>query len=316
MDKSFKNIDKLIEFLEIDKDNQKKILKNSNFKLLLPYRLAKKIKKNDLSDPIFRQFVPIMEEENIDKNFSYDPLKEESFSKTNLLIHKYQYRALLITSNFCPLNCRFCFRKFLKKTSKNNNFESFDKEIEYIKKDSSIKEVILSGADPLSLSNLKLKEILSKLDEIEHLKIVRFHSRFLLADPSRINNDFLKTLKNFKKQKVFIFHFNHPNEIDEDIEKAIKLLKNEVSLIYSQSVLLKGINDNYKILKELFEKLIIIGITPYYLHQLDKVQGAKHFEVDEEKGKKLIKQLSESLPGYMIPKYVKDVPFEKNKITV
>src|SRR3990170_1900313 len=183
-----------------------------------------------------------------------------------------------------------------------------------INEDSSIKEVILSGGDPLSLSNLKLEKLLKDLDKIEHVKIVRFHTRYIIASPNRLDSSFLKILKTTKKNIVFVFHINHPDEIDKETIKYIKRLKKLNVLLFSQTVLLKDINDNADTLKNLFEKLTSIGITPYYLHQLDKVKGLEHFEVDEKKGKDLIKTLKENLSGYMVPRYVKEIPFEKNKV--
>ena len=309
--KTFTDINKLIKFLKIDKNNEKKILKNSSFKFLLPYGLAKKIKKNDISDPIFRQFVPLIDEEKGFENSSLDPLEEKSF-KDGKFLKKYKNRALLITTNSCNVHCRYCFRRYFEK----NDNKSFDKEIELIKNDISLNEIILSGGDPLSLSNLKLEKLLKDLDKIEHVKIVRFHTRYIIASPNRLDSSFLKILKTTKKNIVFVFHINHPDEIDKETIKYIKRLKKLNVLLFSQTVLLKDINDNADTLKNLFEKLTSIGITPYYLHQLDKVKGLEHFEVDEKKGKDLIKTLKENLSGYMVPRYVKEIPFEKNKVDI
>jgi EF-P beta-lysylation protein EpmB len=311
MKNSFTNIDKLIDFLKLDKNNQKKILKTTSFPLLLPYNLAKKIKKNDLNDPILRQFVPLKEENIKKKDFILDPLFEKKISSNNL-IKKYQNRALLITSNRCAMHCRFCFRKH-KKDLKNSNFE---KEIFLIKKDNSIEEIILSGGDPLSLDNNGLKNLLQNLNKIPHLKRIRFHTRFILGFPNRINDEFIKILKSIDKQIIFVFHINHPNEIDPDIIKAISLLKKHKFLLFNQSVLLKNINDDLNTLKSLNELLISSGIVPYYIHQLDKVKGSKHFEVSKNKGKKLIKDLQESISGYICPKYVQDIYHKKSKTLI
>ena len=267
MQKSFTDINKLINFLKLDKTNQKKILKETEFPLLLPFRLAQKIKKNDLEDPILRQFVPLIDETKED-NFLLDPLCEQKFTEGKLL-KKYNNRALLISSNRCFMNCRFCFRKNFE-YKKDENFEE---ELKKISQDQTIKEIILSGGDPLFLSNKVLEDLMNKLDQIKHLKRIRFHTRSIIAYPERIDEKILEILKKSQKQIVFVFHINHPIEIDRDVEKAISKLHKQHFLLFSQSVLLKGINDSFDTLKELFEKLIPIGIVPYYLHQLYKIKS-------------------------------------------
>ncbi|HEU64932.1 MAG: L-lysine 2,3-aminomutase [Candidatus Anoxychlamydiales bacterium] len=311
MPKSFTNINKLIKFLKIDKKNQKKILLRSDFPLLLPYSLAKKIKKNDLTDPIFRQFVPLTDEILKKPGYIKDPLSEKKFKRSKLL-KKYNSRALIITTNACLMHCRYCFRKHAEKFSNKN----FDKEIGLIKKDKTITEIILSGGDPLTLSNNQIENLLKKLDKISHIKILRFHTRYVISDPKRIDQNFIKILKNIKKQIIFVFHINHPREIDSTLIKATQKLKKQNILLFNQSVLLKGVNDDFETLKNLNLKLIEIGIIPYYLHQLDKVEGSKHFEVPIKKGKELIKMLHENLSGYLIPKYVREIPNKKCKTLI
>ncbi|NGX28492.1 MAG: L-lysine 2,3-aminomutase [Candidatus Anoxychlamydiales bacterium] len=307
---SFTDINKLIKFLKLDNKNKKKILLKSSFSLYLPIRLAKKIKKNDLTDPILRQFVPLIAEEKEKIGFSIDPLEEKSFKKGNLL-KKYKNRALLITTNACHMHCRYCFRKhnFEKMGDKN-----FIQEIKLINEDKSLDEIILSGGDPLSLSHQDLLSLLTKLDNIPHLKRIRLHTRSIIAQPEKIiSSEFLKIFKNLKKQIIFVFHINHPKEIDKDVKKAINSLKKQNFLLFNQSVLLKGINDDFKTLKTLFEILIDIGIIPYYLHQLDKIKGTSHFDVSTKKGTRLMKDLNENMSGYMIPKYVQEIPNKKCK---
>lgn len=314
MSQSFTDINKLIKFLKLDNKNKKKILLKISFPLYLPMRLAKKIKKNDLSDPILRQFVPLIDEEKKDPSFTIDPLDEKSFKKGKLL-KKYKNRALLITSNACHMHCRYCFRKnsFKKIKDKHQNFRD---EINLIKKDKNLDEIILSGGDPLTLSNYQLENLLKKLDKISHLKRIRFHTRSIIAHPEKFlikNSEFLEIFKFLKKQIIFVFHINHPKEIDNEVKKALKILKKQNFLLFNQSVLLKGVNDDFKVLKTLCETLIELGVIPYYLHQLDKIKGTTHFDVSIKKGKKLLKELNENMSGYMIPKYVKEIPNKKSK---
>lgn len=311
MKKKFTNVDDLIKFLKLDKNNQKFILKNPSFPILIPYRIAKKIKKNDVNDPLFKEFVPTVFEEIEKNNFNLDPLCENNFKRGNL-IKKYKNRALLITSNSCAMNCRFCFRKFFDKKNKLD----FKEEINLIKNDFSLEEIILSGGDPLALSNAILENLLKNLDEISHIKRIRFHTRFLLGYPERINSRFIKILKKISKNIIFVFHINHPNELDKNIFSSIKKLKKINCLLLNQSVLLKDVNDSFEILNNLNLLLLENGIIPYYLHQLDKVKGSCHFEVPMEEGKKLIKELNENQSGYLIPKYVQEIANEQHKTLI
>lgn len=312
MPKSFTDINKLIKFLKLNNENKNQILLNSSFPLFLPFRLAKKIIKNDLTDPILRQFVPLKDEEIKKKSFSIDPLEEIKF-QTEKFLKKYKNRALLLTTNTCLVHCRFCFRKYSLKKLTNKNFTN---EIKLIQKDKSIEEIILSGGDPLALSNQSLLSLLNELDNISHIKRIRFHTKVVVADPQRINFQFLNIFKNLKKQIIFVFHINHPIEIDEDIVRAIKRLKKKQFLLFNQSVLLKGVNDDFITLKTLNENLLKIGVIPYYIHQLDKVNGTCHFQVEVKTGKKLLSELNENMSGYMIPKYVKEIARQKSKTTL
>lgn len=311
--KNFTSWEKLSEFLELDESHQKKIWKSPKFPLNLPYRLANKIKKNSLSDPILKQFLPSIKEKTILPEYASDPVSDFAFLKEKKLLHKYEGRALLLVSSACAMHCRYCFRQNFDYETEEKGFE---KELSLIKEDLSIKEIILSGGDPLSLSNSRLHDLLRKLSMISHVQVIRFHTRFPLGIPERIDEEFLAILSSIPKQIFFIIHVNHPSELDTDIFAALKKIQHLGIPILNQTVLLKGINDDFETLKLLFETLTGQGILPYYLHQLDQVQGAAHFEVDEERGLELIERLKESLPGYAVPRYVKEVPGEKNKTTI
>lgn len=310
---NFTSIEDLSKYLEWSLTLLKKIDIDSNFPLNLPLRIAKKIKKNTLDDPILLQFIPLKKEKDIlQKNFKTDPLCETNF-QDNSLLQKYKSRCLLLTSDMCAMNCRFCFRRHNKKTYLK---KSFDAEISNIKNNKSLNEVILSGGDPLSLNDNTLENLLLELNKISHIKRIRFHTRFIIGIPERISSSFIKILKNLNKQIIFVLHINHPKEIDEDIINAVNKLKKINVQVFNQAVLLKNVNDNLETLKNLSELLMNNGILFYYLHQLDKVLGAKHFEVSEKKGKDLIKQLQKEISGYGVPKYVKEEPFKKSKIII
>jgi lysine 2,3-aminomutase len=306
---NFTKIEKLLDFLELDHQNRERILKLPRFPLNLPVRLADKIDKNSLTDPIFLQFVPLDLELKGDFG-KKDPTEDRLFQLTPRFLQKYSSRALIISTGACAMHCRFCFRQNYDYETSSSNFEE---EISLIQKDTSLIEIILSGGDPLSLSDDKLIRLIEKLSEIEHIQIIRFHSRFLIGIPERLNESFLTTLKNCPKKVVFIFHINHAKEIDEDVALASQKLQKTGALVLNQSTLLKGVNDNYESLKDLSLKLVISGITPYYLHALDPVEGASHFEIDDCKALDLIKELQESLPGYSVPRLVREIPHKKSK---
>ncbi len=308
---NFTNWEKLFDYLELDDHLASEIVKKPRFTLNLPLRLAKKIAKNDLNDPILRQFLPLKEELLETNGFSPDPTEEKNFRRTPRLIQKYQGRALL-TATACAMHCRYCFRQ---------NFpyefeDSFNKELEELRNDSSITEIILSGGDPLSLSNRILKELLFNLDQIPHIQRIRFHSRFPIGIPERIDQELITILKQLQKRIVFVIHANHPREFDHEVIKHLKMLSNCQIPLLHQAVLLKGINDDYTTLFELFELLINNGILPYYLHQLDKVSGTEHFETPQERGEELIAQLAKVLPGYAVPRFVKEEAGKPHKTLI
>lgn len=310
---NFTNWKELADFLHLNALQREYILKKSAFPLNLPRRIADKIKKETLDDPLLKQFLPTLKENEISSEFPPDPVKDHYFQKTPKLLKKYQGRVLLVCTSACAMHCRYCFRQnFDYETS----HKLFEEELQYISQDNTLQEVILSGGDPLSLSNSQLNDLLDRMEAIPHIKILRFHTRFPIGIPERIDGELVKSLSNRRYQIYFVIHSNHALELDEDVLKALKALQKNQVILLNQSVLLQGVNDDVATLKDLCLKLIHNGILPYYLHQLDKVQGSAHFEVMEEKGKELIKSLSKELPGYAIPKYVKEIPGQHNKTPV
>lgn len=302
--KTFTDWKKLTAFLELDASHYHKIAEISHFPLNLPYRLAEKVQKNTFDDPILKQFLPTTEENMVIEGFGVDPVGDSLARKGAKLLHKYEGRALLITTSACAMHCRYCFRRNFPYENKD---KSFSQELALLQEDNSIKEIILSGGDPLSLSNELLGSLLTRLASIKHITKIRFHSRFPIGIPERIDEEFLAILSKLSKQVVFIVHSNHAKELDQDVIEALKKLQRLGIPILNQSVLLKGVNDSLETLKELLEKLTDSGIMPYYLHQLDRSQGAAHFETSEDLGKKLLEDLTKTLPGYAIPKYVREV---------
>ena len=211
------------------------------------------------------------------------------------------------------MHCRYCFRQHYDYETQD---KLFTEELQQIAQEPSLTEILLSGGDPLSLSNAQLGHLLGKLQEIPHLKRIRFHTRFPIGIPERIDAEFLELLASCSKQVIFVIHCNHPNEFDNEILESLKKVGKLGIPLLSQTVLLKGVNDTLSVLETLFMLLVDHGILPYYLHQLDRVQGATHFEVAEEKGKQLMEQLGDLLPGYAMPKYVREVPGQPKKMPV
>jgi len=208
------------------------------------------------------------------------------------------------------MHCRFCFRRHFPYEA---NHKQIDKELEIITNDPSIKEVILSGGDPLSLGNEALKNLLDALERIPHVKRVRFHTRFPIGIPERLEPELLKILDHRKYQIWMVIHCNHASELDDDIALALKNVLKLGIPVLNQSVLLKGVNDSVDALTTLCERLVNCGIVPYYLHQTDRVEGAHHFEVDEEYGLTLIEELQKRTSGYAVPKYVREIAGQPSK---
>lgn len=302
---NFTRIEPLLDFLEMSESNRKAILSRPRFALNLPQRLAHKIEKNCLDDPILRQFVPLQDELTVTPGFVADPVQDKTFKKTKKILHKYKSRALLVTTSACAMHCRYCFRQnFPYETAE----KSFEDEISYIHQDPTLSEIVLSGGDPLSLSDASLSSLFKSLDVIPHLKRIRFHTRFPIGIPERIDDSFLDILASSTKQIFFIVHVNHPKEIDSDVAKALKKIQMLGIPVMNQSVLLKGVNDDEKTLLSLSETLVNQGVIPYYLHALDPVQGAGHFALPEDRGSQLIRFVKENLSGFGVPRLVREEP--------
>ncbi len=310
--KNFTRLDMLADFLELNEMQRAELDFRPNFSIQVPLRLAQKMTKGTLDDPLVRQFLPTCQELHHTRHFVLDPVCDRDFKEEGKLLHKYEGRVLLVCTAACAMHCRYCFRQnFSYETAKN-----FDKELAWIEQDLSIHEVILSGGDPLSLSDETLGHLLESLAKLPHIRRIRLHTRFPIGIPERIDEGFLSIIDRVPQQVYFVIHCNHPRELDEEIIDRLKALQRLGCLILNQAVLLKGVNDEVNTLKQLCEQLANHGILPYYLHQLDRVQGAAHFEVEEEKGVFLVKEIAKQLPGYAVPKYVRELAGEPNKTSL
>lgn len=305
--------EELALFLELDVEQRQELIQKSAFPLNLPKRLAEKIEKKRLDDPILRQFVPLRSEGNKKEHFFKDPVGDRQAALSSKCLQKYAGRVLVLTTGACAMHCRYCFRQNFDYAPLQTGFLA---ELSLIRADLSVKEVILSGGDPLSLGNTQLKELITNISNIPHIKRIRFHTRFPIGIPERIDEEFLAILAHTTTQLWFVIHSNHPRELDGDVVAALKKVQKLGIPVLNQWVLLKGVNDTIDVLQELCEKLIDHGILPYYLHQLDRVEGAAHFEVSQEEGRALINELNTRLSGYGVPKYVQEIAGEPSKTPI
>ncbi len=310
---NFTKWEPLADFLELGSEERGQILQKSSFRLNLPLRLAEKIAKGRLDDPILRQFLPTLQEEVAVPGFTADPLQEREAQLSPRLLKKYAGRALLVTSSACAMHCRYCFRRHFDYAPFQATFEE---ELAAINADESLSEILLSGGDPLSLSDEILARLIDGLNKMEHVKRLRFHSRFPIGIPERIDFSFIELLKKSRKQIYFVIHCNHPLELDAEVAASLSKIRSLGIPVLNQAVLLKGVNDSVETLKALSMRLIDEGILPYYLYQLDPVAGSAHFEVEASRGKELVAALARELPGYGVPRYVQEIAGEPSKVAV
>lgn len=291
------------------------IAANATFALRVPLGYCQRIEKGNPNDPLLRQILPLDAELIEDQHFKLDPVGDLAAMEVPGLLHKYHGRVLIITTAACAVHCRYCFRRHFP-YQENRAEQNWQAAIDYIRANSDIHEVILSGGDPLSLTESKLKNLTDKLLTIPHIKTLRLHTRQPIVLPERINNDFLSWLDSLPWKIVMVLHCNHANEIDASVASALEQLQQHRVTLLNQSVLLAGVNDDAEVLVNLSEKLFSHHVLPYYLHQLDKVQGAKHFAVNDEKALQLLNEIRQRLPGYLVPKLVEENAGEKSKTAV
>jgi EF-P beta-lysylation protein EpmB len=284
------------------------------FPLLLPRGFVARMRKRDPNDPLLKQVWPHADELVPAPGFSADPVREQALAAGGV-IRKYPGRALLIASGACPIHCRYCFRREFPYGAQLAARADWSRAIAALAGAADVKEVILSGGDPLSLSNRRLAELLARLAATP-VTTVRIHTRFPIAIPERIDAGLLRALEGTRLTTVVVVHTNHANELDETVERALGALKPVVGALLNQAVLLRGVNDDAAALARLSERLFECGVLPYYLHLLDRVAGAAHFEVDERTAVELIAALRARLPGYLVPRLVRETPGDLSKTVV
>ncbi len=278
------------------------------FPLRVPHSFAARMRKGDPRDPLFLQVWPGAAEARVEPGFSGDAVGDLIKLKPGGLIHKYQGRALVVSTGACAVNCRYCFRRHFPYGEHLASRGHWRETLAQIEADSSIEEVILSGGDPLSLDDDKLAALAAGLERIPHVRRLRLHTRTAVVLPERVDEALLGWLGRGRLQKVVVLHVNHPNEIDRAAEAAIARLRGAGATLLNQSVLLKNVNDSPAVLAALSERLFACGVLPYYLHLLDRVQGVGHFEVNENIAIKMMGELAARLPGYLVPRLARELP--------
>lgn len=283
------------------------------FEVRVPEAYFARIARQAPDDPLLRQVLPLGKETQSTAGYVLDPLDEAQHRPARGLIHKYAGRVLLIASPACAVNCRYCFRRHFPYADNSPSRAQWQEALDYLRQDSSIHEAILSGGDPLAASDRQLGWLVGELEAIPHLKRLRIHTRLPVVIPDRVDDALLGWLKATRLQKVMVLHINHANEIDRAVVDACLRLKHAGVTLLNQSVLLRGVNDDVATLAALSERLFEAGILPYYLHVLDPVQGAAHFDVPDDEACTLVARLRSHLPGFLMPRLVREVPGEASK---
>ena len=282
------------------------------FALRVPRAFIARMKPGDATDPLLLQVLTSRQEFIDAPGYSTDPLDEQS-SVVPGLLHKYRNRALLLVKGGCAVNCRYCFRRHFPYQDNQGNKRNWQAAIDYIAAHPELDEIIFSGGDPLMAKDHELAWLVTALEKIPHLKRLRIHSRLPVVIPARITEGLCQILAETRLQVLMVSHINHAQEIDDELRQGMQMLKRAGVMLLNQSVLLRGVNDNAQILANLSNALFDAGILPYYLHVLDKVQGAAHFFVSDEEARILVRQLLAKVSGYMVPKLAREIGGEPSK---
>ncbi|MCK5666235.1 MAG: EF-P beta-lysylation protein EpmB, partial [Thiotrichaceae bacterium] len=304
----------LLSLLDLDEEKYiENLYHTEKFKLLVPLSYISKMKKGDWNDPLLKQVLPVKDETQSVAGFLSDPVGDLDSVISTGVLQKYQGRVLLITTGACAVHCRYCFRRHFPYANSMPDKDKWQETLASILNDESVHEVILSGGDPFMIPDDRLQSMCADLVKIPHIKTLRFHTRIPIFLPERINTAFISWLAELPIQKVMVIHANHANELDKVVGEVLVNLRDVGVTLLNQSVLLKDINNNVETLAALSHRLFEFQVLPYYLHQLDKVEGAAHFEVNRDEAIHLLTDLKSVLPGYLVPKLVEEVSGERSK---
>jgi L-lysine 2,3-aminomutase len=312
LSEGFASSSALLQFLELP-NHAINLQAEQIFKTRVPRGFAACMTRGNPDDPLLRQVLAVKDELVVTPGFTADPLQELQYNPVPGVIHKYHGRVLLTVTGACAIHCRYCFRRHFPYDANNPGRAGWQLAFDYIAANQSIREVILSGGDPLLASDTTLAFLLDGLQAIPHVQTLRIHTRLPVVLPERINTSLCALLHASRFKKVVVLHANHANELSDHVMAACAALRDAGCVLLNQSVLLKNVNHHANTLIALNERLWACGVLPYYLHLLDKVAGAAHFDVSVTEAKKIIKTLSEHLPGYLVPRLVQDIPGRKCK---
>jgi len=285
----------------------------AQFPLRVPRGFVARMRRGDPHDPLLRQVLPVLDEDRIVAGFGLDAVGDAAARGATGVIHKYSGRALLVATGSCAVHCRYCFRRHFPYAQETAAAARWAEALDYLRADGSLEEVLLSGGDPLSLSTAKLAEFTAALAAIPHVRTLRLHTRLPIVLPERVDAALLGWLRGLPQRVVVVVHANHANEIDAGVADALEALRGTGATVLNQSVLLRGVNDSPEALVALSRRLFEAGVLPYYLHQLDRVAGVAHFEVDDDRALALHGAMTASLPGYLVPRLVREIPGEPSK---
>jgi len=297
----------LLSMLGLDELARRVPADSAGFPLRVPLGFIARMRYGDPHDPLLRQVLPLDEELIPVAGFVHDAVGDLDRRLAAGVLHKYRGRALLIATASCAVHCRYCFRRHFPYADETASSNGWRDAVTAIGNDPQIEEVILSGGDPLSLATSKLSELTAQLQEFPHVRRLRIHSRLPIVLPERVDQALLTWLDNLPMQKVLVVHANHGNEFDARVDAAMAALARIGVTLLNQAVLLRDVNDSADALADLSERGFAAGVLPYYLHQLDRVTGAAHFEVPDARARQLVEQLRDRLPGYLVPRLVREI---------
>ncbi|MBZ7673267.1 EF-P beta-lysylation protein EpmB [Klebsiella grimontii] len=306
--------DELLHLLNVDADANLLAGRDAKrlFALRVPRAFIARMEPGNPNDPLLRQVLTSQEEFINVPGFSTDPL-EEQHSVVPGLLHKYSNRALLLVKGGCAVNCRYCFRRHFPYAENQGNKRNWQMALEYIAAHPRLDEIIFSGGDPLMAKDHELDWLLTQLEAIPHIKRLRIHSRLPVVIPARITDTLVARISASSLQVLLVNHVNHANEIDAAFRSSMKKLRMAGVTLLNQSVLLRGVNDNARALADLSNALFDAGVMPYYLHVLDRVQGAAHFMVNDEEARAIMRELLTLVSGYLVPKLAREIGGEPSK---
>lgn len=306
----------LLRMLDLDADSVAVVHNLEQFRLKVPLPFVRRMRKGDPDDPLLRQVLPLDIEMTPATGFLADPVGDLDSMTIPGLLHKYVGRALLVATGACAVHCRYCFRRHFPYADANPGRNHWSAALDYLHSHPDIHEIILSGGDPLSLPDSRLLELIKELETIPHLNRLRIHTRLPVVIPDRVSAALLMGLENTRFDTAIVVHINHAQEIDTALSRSLMQLRQSGPLLLNQAVLLRGINNTPEAQIALSERLFACGVLPYYLHLLDRVQGAAHFDLAEADALKLFETMRRQLPGYLLPRLVRETSGQPYKSPV